>query len=311
MLDLNALPLDRLFTELTRDGSLTRVLTAARDEDLGPGGEPGDITARVCIETDRTGVARVVARAPGILAGAACIPELLRIFAPGARADIHAADGSRIERGDAIATLSGPLRQILGAERTLLNLLGRMSGIATRTADLAGLISGTPARLLDTRKTTPGLRNLEKYSVRCGGGHCHRIGLYDAVLIKDNHIAHVPLSDLPGFVTQAAARAAELRNQGVTVRFVELEVDRLEQFQTVLDAGGCGVQIVLLDNMPPPLMADAVHRRNASRLAILLEASGGVSRDTIRAIAESGVDRISVGGLTHQAVSLDIALDID
>jgi nicotinate-nucleotide pyrophosphorylase (carboxylating) len=311
VLDLNTLPLDRLFAELTADGSLMRLLEAARDEDLGPTGVPGDLTALVSIEPERMGIARLVARATGVLAGGACIPEALRIFAPDVRADVHIGDGSRIERTDAIATLAGPLQQVLGAERTLLNLIGRMSGIATRTAEFAQLIAGTSARLLDTRKTTPGLRRLEKYSVRCGGGHCHRIGLYDAVLIKDNHIAHVPLGELGAFVQGASDRVRGLRSRGIEVRFIELEVDRLEQLEVVLRHGGCGVQIVLLDNMDCATMACAVRMRDESGVRMKLEASGGVRRETIRVIAETGVDRISVGGLTHQAVSLDVALDIE
>jgi nicotinate-nucleotide pyrophosphorylase (carboxylating) len=308
VVDLNALPLRHLFTELTSDKSLTRLLELARDEDLGPGGVPGDLTSRVIIEPRTFGSARVVSRATGVLAGGACIPAVLALFAPAARADHHIADGRNISPGDCVATITGPVDQLLQAERTLLNLVSRLSGIATRTARFVELVKGTRARLLDTRKTTPGLRNLEKYAVRCGGGFCHRLGLFDAVLIKDNHIAHIPSNDLAKTVAAAADKARTLFPGAV--RFIELEVDRLDQLGAVLSAGGAGVDIVLLDNMPAMTLAEAVRMRDRAGASVLLEASGGVTLDTIRAIAETGVDRISVGGLTHQATSLDLGLDI-
>lgn len=309
MRDLNSLPLDRLFDELTSDGSLARILELARDEDLGPGGMPGDLTSKVIIEPTQCGSARVMARTAGVIAGGACIPAVLRLFAPGARVDQHIADGKMISPGDCVATIIGLVDQILQAERTLLNLVSRLSGIATRTAKFVQLVAGTRAKLLDTRKTTPGLRNLEKYAVRCGGGFCHRLGLFDAVLIKDNHIAHIPTSELAAAVRAAADRARAMFPG--RVRFIELEVDRLDQLASVLDAGGAGVDIVLLDNMPAPRLSEAVALRDRSGVSIELEASGGVNLETIRAIAETGVDRISVGGLTHQATSLDLGLDID
>jgi nicotinate-nucleotide pyrophosphorylase (carboxylating) len=306
MTDLNTLSLSDLFAALTSGGLLTRLLELARDEDLGPGGSPGDITALATPHADEHAQARVVVREPGRLSGGACIAPTLRVFAPSVSADVHIPDGAAVHAGQTVATLSGPLRQILAAERTLLNLTSRLSGIATRTAAFVARLDGLPTRLLDTRKTTPGLRALEKYAVRCGGGFCHRVGLYDAVLIKDNHIAAVPLDDLPRFVTEAAARA----RAATALRFVELEVDRLDQLDAILRAGGCGLDIVLLDNMAPATLRAAVNMRNAAHPPLLLEASGGVRLDTLRAIAETGVDRISVGGLTHQATSLDLGLDI-
>jgi len=311
MLDLNTLTLPDLLTALTADGSLDRLLASARDEDLGPGGVPGDITALVTGAGAQPTRAHLRARQPGTLAGVACIAPLLAVMAPGARATLHIHDGSRFTPGDRIATIAGPLGEILGAERTLLNLVSRLSGIATRTAEFVARLEGLPARLLDTRKTTPGLRSLEKYAVRCGGGFCHRIGLFDAVLIKDNHIAAVDPDRLAGFVLDASRRAREFAASSGGLRFIELEVDRLDQLEIILAAGGCGLDIVLLDNMDPATLAAAVAMRNAAGVRLLLEASGGVRLDTVRAIAQTGVDRISVGGLTHHAASLDLGLDID
>lgn len=309
MVDLNALSLDRVYTELTADGCVARVLELARDEDLGQGGRPGDVTSAVMLDVRAHTIARLVSRAQGVLAGGACIGEVLRVFAPCARADVHIADGGQFARGDVVASITGPTGQVLQAERTMLNLISRLSGIATRTAQFVERVRGTRARLLDTRKTTPGLRNLEKYAVRCGGGFCHRLGLFDAVLIKDNHIAHLKLDELAKEVAGMSSRARRACPGGL--RFVELEVDSLEQLRVIVEAGGAGVDIVLLDNMGVEAMRRAVGMRDSSGLQLLLEASGGVNIETVRAIAETGVDRISVGGLTHQATSLDLALDME
>lgn len=315
MKDLNALPLDELYAELSRDGRVERLIELAFEEDLGPGGRPGDVTSLVSIDERASGTGVIMARAEGVLAGVRCLPAIVAKFAPGCRLELTAADGQAVTRGVRIGTLAGPMREVLQAERTMLNLLGRLSGIATRTRLFVEQLKGLNARLLDTRKTTPGLRNLEKYAVRCGGGYCHRIGLYDAVLIKDNHIAGVSVGDLPEAVKRAARRAAELATASGGLRFVELEVDGLDQFEAVLRAGVCGegkgIDIVLLDNMGPDLLKKAVALRGAHASNVLLEASGGVTLESIRAIAETGIDRISVGGLTHHAVSLDVALDVE
>lgn len=318
MIDLNTLPIETLFVELTRDGSFRRLLELARDEDLGIGGLPGDVTTLATIADDARAEAQVAARGSGVICGTRTLPELLRVFAPGVSQRVHVQDGGRLERGDVVAMLSGPLRQILAVERTLLNLMSRLSGIASLTAEHAKAIEGTNAKLLDTRKTTPGLRALEKYAVRCGGGHCHRIGLFDAVLIKDNHIAHVGLNDLPRFVGEAIDRARGLAKSGGEIsglRFVEMEVDTLEQFERVLTAGLCepgrGLDVVLLDNMSIEQLRQAVALRARHGSTVLLECSGGVTMKSIRAIAETGVDRISVGALTHQAVAMDLGLDIE
>jgi nicotinate-nucleotide pyrophosphorylase (carboxylating) len=309
--DLNALPLPEVFAELTRDGSVRRLLELARDEDLGPAGGLGDVTSLVAVDESAMGEAKIVARTPGIVAGLACVPEILGVFAPRCSGEPLVDDGKRVERGAVLGVLRGPVRELLAAERTLLNLVSRLSGVATRTAEFVHAISRTHAKLLDTRKTTPGLRSLEKYAVRCGGGYCHRVGLYDAVLIKDNHLAGVALGSLGAHVAASVARARELASRaGVELRFVEVEVDSIAQLDAILAAGGCGVDIVLLDNMSVHQLSDAVAKRARWRSRMLLEASGGVTLQTVRLIAETGVDRISTGNITHHAVSLDIGLDV-
>jgi nicotinate-nucleotide pyrophosphorylase (carboxylating) len=210
--------------------------------------------------------------------------------------DARVSDGDRVEKGTVLAVVSGNARSILGAERTALNLLARMSGVATQTAQLVDEVQGTNARIADTRKTMPGMRALDKYAVRMGGGMNHRFGLHDAVMIKDNHIATV------GSVT-AAIEAARAR-VGHTVT-VEVEVENLKQLQEVLD-NDADVDIVLLDNMAPIELAEAVRMVDG---AFTTEASGGVTLANVREIAESGVDVISVGWITHSAAQLDIGLD--
>lgn len=317
-IDPNTLPLPHLYAHLARSGLVSRLLDLARDEDLGPAGlHHADITSAACFLGGAPGgpstQARVVARRSGTIAGLAAIPDILRAFPGGITADILASDGNPVTPGQTLAKLSGPREHILAVERTLLNLVGRLSGIATRTATFAAAIPAScPARLLDTRKTTPGLRVLEKYAVRCGGGLCHRLGLHDAVLIKDNHIAGIAPAALGPWVAAAATRARSLRQD---LAFVEVEVDSLEQLSAILESQQhapppAHIDFILLDNMDPATMARAVALRNTHAPRILLEASGGVTLDSIEAIARSGVDRISVGGLTHSAVQLDVALDL-
>ncbi|MGQ0627813.1 MAG: carboxylating nicotinate-nucleotide diphosphorylase [Phycisphaerales bacterium] len=315
-IDLNALALPDLYAHLRSSGLVTRLFELARDEDLAPeGGERacarGDVTslATVASETRRT-TARVVARRAGTIAGLAAVDDLLHAF----RADVDftpaAHDGQTAAPGQTLGTLKGNQRAILGLERTLLNTLGRLSGIATHTAEFAALVAGTPAAVFDTRKTTPGLRVLEKYAVRCGGGRCHRLGLFDAALIKDNHLSGVPLADLARFVRRAVSRALDEAGPG-GLRFVEVEVDTLDQFRAILEGGGCGAGIILLDNMHPAELRQAVALRQAAGLRIELEASGGITRENLRAVAETGVDRISLGTLTHGATWLDLGLDAE
>jgi nicotinate-nucleotide pyrophosphorylase (carboxylating) len=209
---------------------------------------------------------------------------------------LAAADGDQVAAGSVLAEVAGPARPILAAERVCLNLLGRLSGIAIATRALVDAVAGTGAAIVDTRKTTPGLRALEKYAVRCGGGRNHRFGLDDAILIKDNHVA------IAGGVTEALVRAHAAAGHLVKI---EIEIDRLEQLEPAI-AGGADV--VLLDNFDP----DALRRAVAlARGRVRLEASGGVTVETVRAVAESGVDLISVGWITHSAPALDVALDFE
>lgn len=319
---LNTLPLPDLFTALCRGGLVRRLLELARDEDLGcphaddaghecsgrPSRHCGDITTQVSIDPAAMATASLRFRRGGIVSGLAAMPMLLGIFAPACTARVLIADGATAPPGQTAATVSGPLDEILGLERTLLNLVGRLSGVATRTAEYAGRIpAGSRARLYDTRKTTPGMRVLEKYAVRCGGGRCHRMGLFDAVLLKDNHLAGVGLESLAEVVREAAARA----RADHTPAFIEVEVDTLEQFERLLTLPAGIIDIVLLDNMSSATMARAAQMRDAQNPMLELEASGGITLDTIAEAARAGVDRISVGALTHGATSIDVGLDID
>jgi nicotinate-nucleotide pyrophosphorylase (carboxylating) len=321
--DLNALPLPDLYLALAATGLVRRLLELARDEDLGSAESPwhgrarpdalrawgGDITSDACIDPSRTGRAEMSARTPGVIAGLACIPELIEVFAPGCRFTPLVQDGASVGANSALGVLEGPLDEVLGLERTLLNLVSRLSGVATRTSEFRRAMGEGRANLYDTRKTTPGLRVLEKYAVRCGGGLCHRIGLFDAVLIKDNHLAGVATGELASYVKAAAERARSLPGH-MPPSFIEVEVDTLEQLAAILTLPPGTVDIVLLDNMGPAQLRDAAGMRDRGNPRLQLEASGGVNLATIGDIARTGVDRISVGGLTHAAVSLDIGLDI-
>lgn len=298
--------LKAIYAAATETGLVRRLLEIARDEDLG---RAGDLTSQATIPADAMGRYAVVPRKPAVLSGLAVVPDLIPIFAPRVQATLHAEDGQRVVAGQPVATLAGPVREILAMERTLLNLVCRMSGIATRTAgflEAMGPRKGGKPQLCDTRKTTPGLRVLEKYAVRCGGGQSHRMGLYDAVLIKDNHLAGVAAADFPSAVAGAIAR---VRAGGGEPKFVQVEVDSLEQFRAILATTPDGLGMVLLDNMDPATLAEAVRLRDASGKFLVLEASGGVTMETVRSIADSGVDRVSVGSLTHGAVSIDFGLD--
>jgi nicotinate-nucleotide pyrophosphorylase (carboxylating) len=240
------------------------------------------------------------------------------------RADVdvvpNVKDGDTVAAGTTVATLRGNVASMVTLERVLLNFIMRLSGVATRTASFvaAAKAGGGKAGVYDTRKTTPGLRLLEKYAVRCGGGFCHRLGLYDAVLIKDNHLVALREENkgaaLPDLVRDAAKRARmEALKEGL--RFVMLEVDSLDQFKQVLEGGACGitedkVNIVLLDNMTPPQLFEAASLRDAMKVRVELEASGGVNLETIGAVAASGVDRVSTGSLTHGAVWVDFGMDM-
>lgn len=265
-------------------------------EDLGPA---GDRTSQATIPSGTLGTAAFVARSEGVVAGLPAAAMVCHTVDPTMTFTVTIGDGTRVNGRPTLATVTGPLRSILAAERVALNFLQRLSGIATLTSKFVAAVRGTRAAVLDTRKTAPGWRLLEKYAVRMGGGRNHRIGLFDGILIKDNHLA-----GLGGDVRRAveAARAFP-GNEGLAV---EVEVDSLMQLDIALAARA---DIVLLDNMPLDELRAAVSRRDAIAPRTLLEASGGVTLTTIGDVAGTGVDRISVGALTHSAPALDIGLD--
>jgi len=265
----------------------------ALEEDLG---RAGDITSDYVVPADKRARARIAARTEGVVAGLDAARTAFRLVDPDLMIGVEKREGDVIKPGDAICHLDGTARSILTGERVALNFLGHMSGIASETHRLAQMIAHTRARVTCTRKTTPGLRAFEKHAVRCGGGANHRFGLDDGLLIKDNHIA------VAGGVTAAIESA---RAQAGHMVKIECEVDTLEQLHEALAAGA---EAVLLDNMDPTTLGQAVEI-NAGRA--VLEASGGITGDTIVPVAESGVDLISVGWLTHSAPSLDLGLDID
>jgi nicotinate-nucleotide pyrophosphorylase (carboxylating) len=283
---------DRLSAGFINPLLIDDAVRRALDEDLG---RAGDITTLATIPAGATAEAVIATRKPGVVAGLPVAATSFRILDAAVRFEAAVQDGAALAPGDVVARISGPARSVLSAERVALNFLGRMSGIATLTAAYVAKVAHTRARIVCTRKTTPNLRAFEKYAVRCGGGANHRYGLDDAVLIKDNHIA------VAGGIAPAlrAAKAAV----GHLVK-IEIEVDTLGQLDEVIAEGA---DVVLLDNMGPDLLREAV-RRVAGRMAT--EASGGVNLDTVKAIAETGVDMISVGALTHSAPVLDFGLDI-
>jgi nicotinate-nucleotide pyrophosphorylase (carboxylating) len=236
----------------------------------------------------------------------ACIPLLLDVFKTDADVVLAKADADRATPGDTLATLTADYARLLALERTLLNLLSRLSGVATYTRRFVDAVADTPAQIFDTRKTTPGLRALEKYAVRCAGAYTHRLGLYDAVLIKDNHLAHIPLEDLTRRLGEACSKAWSKRiDPGLS--FVEVEVDSLEQLDEVLAEN---VELVLLDNFPIWQTQIAVQRRDNRAPETKLESSGGLSLDTAAEYAGTGVDYLAVGALTHSVRVLDIGLDL-
>jgi nicotinate-nucleotide pyrophosphorylase (carboxylating) len=281
------------------------LVAQALAEDLD---QAGDITSMATIPGYARGSGRLVARSPGVLAG---LPVVERLVAQFELLDHWApllADGASLDSGTLIARISGPMRALLAIERTLLNFLQRLSGIASLTARFVAAVAGTRAAIYDTRKTTPGWRALEKYAVRCGGGCNHRFGLYDAVLIKDNHLAWLQTAGPSAEADPIAAAIAAARAKTAPGTTVEVEVDSLEQLDRAL---GCGPDIVLVDNFGPELVAEAVRRRDSVAPRVELEASGGVTLANVRALAQTGVDRISVGALTHSAPALDLALDFE
>jgi nicotinate-nucleotide pyrophosphorylase (carboxylating) len=267
------------------------VVRHALEEDLG---RAGDVTSDLIVPADTRIEARLVARKPGTIAGLIAADCAFALVDPSLRVEIKTQDGSRIESGTLLASVAGPARGILTAERVALNFTGHLSGVATATRALVDAVAGTKARIVCTRKTTPGLRVLEKYAVRCGGGFNHRFGLDDAALIKDNHL--VAAGGIKPAIERVRAGLGHMAK-------IELEVDSLAQLEEALSLG---VDTILLDNMAPDDLKRAVA---LTKGRAVLEASGNVTLATVRAIAETGVDYISSGAITHSAPNLDVGLD--
>ena len=290
----------------------SRLVDLALAEDLGGSGTNGfDCTTLAIVDPSMPGRAAFVARNEGIVCGLKPAQMVIDKFPADLQLEIIIPDGSRVVPSSQIAIVQGQAADILTSERTILNFMGRLSGISTLANRFVKEVQGTRAKILDTRKTTPAWRHLEKYAVVCGGAHNHRIGLYDAILIKDNHLAFAAAhSDNPIETAVSRARtwiasnAARLPHGVETI--VQIEVDRIEQLQKAL---ALPVDIILLDNMSIDLLKQAVKLRDATNRNIQLEASGGVNLNTVRQIAGTGVDRISAGALTHSAVNFDIGLD--
>jgi nicotinate-nucleotide pyrophosphorylase (carboxylating) len=287
---------------------LTEILRLAIREDLD---RSVDLTTMAIVPPGVSGSASLISRSHGVAAGIDLIDEMLAELDAKIQWDQRVGDGEAIEPGQVLSVLSGDARDLLTCERTILNVICRLSGVASLTRRYVDAVRGTKARVYDTRKTTPGWRRLEKYAVRCGGGHNHRLGLYDGILIKDNHLAsraaaNGELLD-PG---QAVAMAKAFVASGA-VKFeqppmIEIEIDRISQLESAL---GAGPNIILLDNMSCELLSQCVAIRDTLASGVELEASGGVNLGTIGGIAATGVDRISVGALTHSAPVHDIGLD--
>ena len=275
---------------VTEGLDLERIALAALAEDVGR----GDVTTDATVAEDATCAGRVLLKEPGVVCGLPAVEAVIRALDPNLTFEPSAADGDLVRQPADLARISGRTRAVLTGERTALNLLGRLSGIATLTRRFVDAIEGTGAEILDTRKTTPGLRALEKYAVRCGGGRNHRFGLDDGILVKDNHLR----------AAGGVRRAVELLRAAGTSLPIEVEAETMDDVREALAAGA---EQILLDNMEPSLMREAVELVGGRAT---LEASGGVSLETVREIAETGVDFVSVGALTHSARSLDVSLEL-
>jgi nicotinate-nucleotide pyrophosphorylase (carboxylating) len=288
-----------MYTEEHAQCAETLIQLALREDLLGV----GDITTQALVGETETGTVQVVVRQPGVLCGMPIARRVFEVVDPRVQFRLQIHDGTAVRRGDIAGEISGPLRSLLTGERTALNFLTHLSGIATLTRQYADAISGTRAKVYDTRKTHPGWRLLEKYAVLCGGGANHRIGLYDMVLIKDNHLAGWRAADPARTLAEAVRTARASAPPGTPV---EIEIDRVEQLR---DALAGEPDMVLLDNMSLDQLRECVTLRDQLAPRVQLEASGGVNLQTIGAIARTGVERISSGALTHSAVALDLAFD--
>jgi nicotinate-nucleotide pyrophosphorylase (carboxylating) len=295
-----------------KEDNLKEIIQLAKREDLGPTGD--DVTSRLLIPEDAIGVGTLLQKEVGIVCGLPIVEMICRAYDE--RLRVEQIPGFHIEiiegrfsdaRVTPLLRIRGPLRSLLSAERVILNCLQRASGVATLTQRFVRRVEGTGAKIYDTRKTLPGLRLLDKYAVRCGGGMNFRIGLYDGLLVKDNHLASRPLKELSTFLSRIVSQS---RAEDST-RLIEVEVDTLDQLREVLKVDG--IDVILLDNMDCPRMAQAVELRDrlGKKGKIDLEASGGVTLETVRSIATTGVDRIAVGAITHSVPAMDIGLDVE
>jgi len=292
------------------EADLSLLLDLALREDLG---DWHDFTTEALIPPEAIGQAAIILQSPGVLAGLPAVPLILAKTDPELTVRFSAQDGDFVATPSPVAEIAGPARKLLCVERIILNILGRLSGIATLTRRFVEAVAGTGARIFDTRKTTPGWRRLEKYAVRCGGGWNHRCGLHEGILIKDNHLSflaerHPGLShgQLAAEAVRMALRYREaLARQGQYL-LVEVEVESLQDFDLVLEAGP---DLVLLDNMSPEELRRAAEIRNQVNPKVELEASGGITLETVRQVAETGVERISVGALTHSAKAVNFSLE--
>src|SRR5687767_8952772 len=286
------------------------LILLARREDL----RDDDVTSRLLVDPDAAGVGTLLQKEVGVACGLPIVEHVCRAYderlrveqIPGFHIEIiegRFSDASRTP----LLRVRGPMRSLLSAERVVLNFLQHLSGVATTTHRFVRRVEGTGTKIYDTRKTLPGFRALDKYAVLCGGGQNHRVGLYDGLLVKDNHLANVPIRELGGYLSGLVARSRAERAD----RFVEVEVDTLDQLREVLKVDG--IDVILLDNMDCPRMQSAVEMRDSTgrKGKVQLEASGGVTLETVRSIALTGVDRIAVGAITHSAPALDIGLDIE
>jgi len=292
-----------LNAQLPADTVLKKLLKNFLHEDLG---SVGDVTSNAMISARSKVTAYVVARTAGVLAGARLVELLASMVHPALTVRGMVRDGERVREGQKVFCISGSLRGILLLERTMLNLLGRLSGVATSTNSFATEVQGTKARIRDTRKTTPGLRALEKYAVVCGGGVSHRAGLFDAFLAKDNHVAGLTPRRMAHDIHQAIVAA---RHQ-YKLKFAMVEVDTLDQLDALLRLPNGVIDAILLDNMSLITLRKAVALRDRLAPRIQLEASGGVTLKTVASIAQCGVDFVSVGAITHSAPQIDFAMDI-
>jgi nicotinate-nucleotide pyrophosphorylase (carboxylating) len=290
--------------------NLRELIQLAKREDVGN----DDVTSRLMVPENKIGVGTLLQKETGIVCGLPIVEMICRTYDERLRVELIPGFHMDLIEGrfsDAKTTpllrIRGPLRSLLSAERVILNFLQRMSGVATQTQRFVRRVAGTGAKIYDTRKTIPGFRLLDKYAVRAGGGFNHRIGLFDGLLVKDNHLADLAVSELPAYLADVVNRC---RAEDPS-RLVEIEVDNLDQLREVLKVEG--VEVILLDNMDCPKMEQAVQLRDRAgcKAKVALEASGGVTLETVRSIAATGVERIAVGAITHSAAALDIGLEVE